>query len=331
MKEFFAKENFVFSSLDKKQRLQSFIVSGLLILFFLFSAFTFVNALYCFADAIGSIVCASFDVAIKDLLRSLPIIVSFLMSLWTLLLLHGVFRNASEERFHKSLFKNSIVLMAMGGFNILYVIIGLIVGKYSSLVEGSPSALYPLDAVLYSLLFIAIGVFVMVYLKKLQSKLPYLVPTRGPIVHKLRGLYCTFVSIWLLVTIFSLGSFLLGLFIIDFEHGYLAYSLAILFVFLVNFLFIGIWEFYYNELVESKRKEFLLPLSILGLSVSVIELAFYFIALGNNLDGPSNVGFGILPVAFAASVNIATLVVVFTPLIVSVTALVKALLQRKQR
>ena len=56
----------------------------------------------------------------------------------------------------------------------------------------------------------------------------------------------------------------------------------------------------------------------------------YFVGLGVNLDGPSNAGFGILPVAFAASVNIATMIVVATPLIVSVVALIKGLLLRKK-
>ena len=36
------------------------------------------------------------------------------------------------------------------------------------------------------------------------------------------------------------------------------------------------------------------------------------------------------PVAFAASVNIATLLVVFTPLIVSIVALIKGILIRKK-
>ena len=54
------------------------------------------------------------------------------------------------------------------------------------------------------------------------------------------------------------------------------------------------------------------------------------IGLGTNLDAPSNFGFGTLPVAFAASVNIATLIVVATPLIVAVVALIKGLLLRKK-
>ena len=98
---------------------------------------------------------------------------------------------------------------------------------------------------------------------------------------------------------------------------------------MVNAFFIGIWEFYYNELEEEKKKEFLLPLGLAGLCLSGLVTILYFVALGLNLDAPSNIGFGVFPVAFAASVNIATLLVVFTPVIVSVTTVIKGLLSRK--
>ena len=50
--------------------------------------------------------------------------------------------------------------------NIIYVIVGLIAGKYVSIVEGAPSALYPLVSVLYSLFGIAIAVANILYVKK---------------------------------------------------------------------------------------------------------------------------------------------------------------------
>jgi hypothetical protein len=74
----------------------------------------------------------------------------------------------------------------------------------------------------------------------------------------------------------------------------------------------------------------LLPLAIVALVVSIAVAVFYFVALGANLDGPANVGFGVLPIAFAASVNIATLLAVATPIIVSIAALIKGILLRKK-
>ena len=331
MKKFFDKDNFLLSSFDKKTKTQSLIVSLLIILFFIVSSFTFFNAFYGFVDAIGSIVSASADVAIYDLLRSVPLIMSVFMSIWTLLLLHATFRRVNDEKWHKSLFKNAICLLAFAGFNILYVIIGLIVGKYSSIVEGSPSPLYPLDSVLFSLLFIAIGVLVILYIKKFEAKLPYMVPGRSDIVTKARGAYCTFVAFWLLFSLFTFSAGIYSIFIYDFAHGYAFYGIATILIYLLSPIQLAIWEFYYNELKPEKKKEILLPLSICSLAVSVLFIVLYMVSLSTGMDAPSNAGFGMFPVAFAASVNIATLLVVFTPLIVSIVALIKGILLKKKQ
>ncbi len=339
MKKFFAnlfsKENFLFPSLEGNKKRQSLFVSGLLIVLFIFAAFTFFNALYCFADAVGSIVSGSPDVMIKDLLRSLPIILSCFMSIWAILLVHASFRNASDERRIKSYKKNSIALIAFSGINILYVFIGLIAGKFHSLVEGSPSPLYPLDAVLFSLLYLVIGIFTLIYVLKLQEKFPYEVPSRGPIVEgkkAKRFFYCFGVSIWMLVALYGFSAFFIGLFIIDFKHGYQFYSIMLLIAYLLSPCYLAIWEFFYNEIKEEKRKQLLLPLAAGAICLSLLVTVLYFVALGLNLDGPSNIGFGVLPVAFAASVNIATMVVVITPVIVSIVACIKALIfNRKEQ
>ena len=330
MKKFFSKDSFVLSTFDANQKRQSLVVSLVLILFFVFSAFTFFNALYAFADCIGSIVSGSMDAALRDATRSLPLFLSCFMSIWALLLVHAFFRNVNDEKRAKSLKKNSIALLAFAAVNLIAIIVMLAMGKIHSLMEGSPSPWYPLDSILYSLIYVALGVFGLIYPKKFQEKLPYNVPSRGPVVKKARGLYCTFMSFWMLIAIFSFAACSIGLFIHDFANGYLFFSIALILVYFINFLFLAVWEFYYNELKEENKKAFLLPLAIVGLAVSALVAILYFVGLGTNLDGPSNAGFGILPVAFAASVNIATLIVVFTPIIVSVVALIKGLLARKK-
>ncbi len=328
MKDLFSKENFLFTNFDKGQRRQSVIVAIIMMVLFVAAAFCFMNMLYCFADMVGSIVSASADVAVKDLLRSVPIFLSFFMTLWTLLMAHAFFRNVDPERRARSLKKDAIAILAFAGANILYVIVGLIMGKYSSIVEGSPSPWFPLDSVLYSLLFVAIGVLALVFGGKLNAN--YVVPSRGPIVKKARFGYCLAITLWMLVALFCFAGFFIGLFIIDFLHGYVAYSIGLLLVYFINAVFFIVWEFFYNELNEEARAKFLRRIGITGLIVSVVVADYYFTALGFNLDGPANVGFGVLPVAFAASVNIATMVVVATPIIVSVVALVKGIRIRRQ-
>ena len=328
MKKFFSKDNFILSTFNKGQRIQSLIISLALIVFFVFTAYTFMNAMYAFADCIGSIVCGSMDSALRDATRSLPLFLSCFMSVWAMLLLQAAFRNVSDEKRIRSLKKDAIVLLAFAGANLVAIIVMLAMGKFHSIVEGSPSPLYPLDSILYSLIFVALGLFTLVYLKKLQDKIPFQVPQRGEIVRNGRGVYCVFVSFWMLIAAFSFAAFSIGLFITDFEH-YFFFALALTLVYLTNVLFFGFWEFYYNELKEEKKKELLLPLAIFGLIVAVLMVALYMIALATNLDAPSNFGFGTLPIAFTASVNMATLLVVFTPVIVSIVALIKGFKKRK--
>lgn len=329
--KFFDKSNFAPSTFDKKQRIQSLVLSILIIVFFVFSAFTFFNMLYAFADVIGSIVSGSADVAIRDLLRTLPLYFSFFMTLWTLLVLHDTFRRTDEEKWMKKVFGKGITIAVFALVNILYVLIMLIAGKFSSLVEGSPSALYPLDSILYSLLYIAIGVFLVLYVKKLEPKMKFEVPFRHEPVKKARGVYCTFVTFWLLIALFGFAGGLYSFFIYDFMHEYVFYGIGTILAYLITPIILGFWEFYWNQVKEEKKAEFLLPVSLVSLGASVIVVALYFISLGTNMDAPSNAGFGMFPVAFAASVNIATMIVVFTPLIVSIVALIKGLLLRKQK
>ena len=331
MKNLFNKDNFVLTGFDAKQKRQSLFIACALIFFFILSAFTFFNMLYAFADSVGSIVSGSADVALKDFLRSVPLYLSFFMSLWTVLLLQASFRNVNDEKRLKSLKKDAICLLAFAAVNFIYIIVMLIAGKYISLVEGSPSPFYPLDSILYSLLFVAIGVFTLLWLKNLSVKLPFVLSQRGEIVTKVRGLYCTFITFWVLIALFGFSGGIFSIFIYDFMHEYVFYGIATVCIYLLSPIFLGVWEFYYNELKEDKKKELLLPLAIIGVVVAVIFTALYFIALGTNMDAPSNAGFGMFPVAFAASVNIATMLVACTPLLVSLTALVKGLLLRRKK
>ena len=145
MKKLFDKSNFSLSSFDKAQKRQSLIVSLLVIVSFVAAAFILMDALYAFADIVGCFVSSSPDVAIKDALRSMPLFLVFFMSVWTIVLFHVTFRKTDEQLWKRKLIRNSITIISFAVITVIYVIVGLIVGKYSSIVEGSPSAIYPLD------------------------------------------------------------------------------------------------------------------------------------------------------------------------------------------
>ena len=329
MKKMFDKNGFVTSGVDGNQKKQAIAVTLTVALFFILSAFTFMNFLYCLSDCIGSIVCASPDVSLKDALRSMPIFLSFFMTLSGLMVAHTFYRNESPEILRKRAEKHSLIGAVIGCIIIVYVIVMCIAGKYVSIVEGAPSPFYPLDSVLYALPYIAFGVLVRMYFKKKADSLCYCGPSRAPLQKKGYIVRSIFRALWLMFGLYGFCGFFYSIFIIDFSNGYVPYALAMMLVSLIAFLSIAVWEFYYNNLKEEKRKEVTLPLAIISLAVSVCSAVIYFTALKGNLDGPTTVGFGILPIAFSASVNFATLLVVATPLIVSVTALIKGFLRKK--
>ena len=324
----FDRDNFVCpSSGSRKAGLVSF---ACLVFLYVITAFTFMNALYCFSDCVGSTVSGSADIALRDAMRSVPVFLSFGVTLGGLMVCQAFFRNESPEVLAKKAKKHAVITVAVGAFIILYTVAMRIAGRYLSLTEGAPSPFYPLDAVLYALLFIAGGVCVLVYFKKYAARMPYTGPSR-PLARGKAGFFRNiFVTLWFLFGLYGFCGFFYSIFIVDFSHGYLPYTLASMFASLVTFLSFAVWELFYNALKPEKRGGAMLRVSLVCLGVSVMSAVFYFVALKFNLDGPSNVGFGLLPVAFSASVNFATMISVFTPLIASVAGLLRSLSLKKR-
>lgn len=317
--------------MDKKQKSQSMLVTIAVCFFFVISAFTFMNALYCLSDIIGSTVSGSVDIALRDILRSIPVFLSFYLTLSGLMVAHTFYRNESPAILRKNAKKHATIGIALGAVIILYVIIMLIAGKYLSIVEGSPSPFYPLDAVLYAVLYIIFGMLVHMYFKKHEDADLYNGPVRAPISNKWKIIKCFFRMFWLYFALYGFCGFFYSFFIVDFTIGYVGYSLVMMMISLVVFLSLAVWELYYNNLSEEKRRAVTLPLGIISLAATVISAVLFFTVLKRNLDGPSNVGFGVLPVAYSASVNVATFLVILVPIIVSVVALIKGLFRRKQK
>jgi hypothetical protein len=237
---------------------------------------------------------------------------------------HTFYRNEGRDTLRKKAGKHAIIGIAVGTAIIIYVIVSRLSGRYLSLVEGSPSPFYPLDSVLYALLFIVFDIYILMYFKKSET-LCYHGPSRGTVQKKGRFFRCFFRALWLLFGLYGFCGFFFSFFIVDFTIGYIPYILAMMLESLITFLSVAVWELYYNNLTEEKRKSVILPLAVISTIVSVGSAIFYFIALKGNLDGAANVGFGILPVAFSSNVNIATMLVVAVPVIVSITALIKSI------
>ncbi len=315
------------SGVEGKGKGRSVLTVCAVVLFFILSAFTFMNFLYAVSDCVGSIVCSSVDVAIRDALRSVPIFLSFFASISGLMVAHTVYRNESPEIVRKKARKHATFGVVIGSLIIVCVTVMLITGRYLSIVEGAPSRFYPLDSMLYAMFYVFFGIFVWAFIRKTDAP-GFIGPSRPPVWKKRRGLRSIFRTFWLLIGLYGFCGFFYSFFIVDFSDGYVPYSVAVMCVSLVAFGAVAIWELLYNNLSVEARKKATLPLAIVYLAASVGAAVFYFIALKGNLDGPSNVGFGLLPIAFSASVNFATLFVVAVPVIASVVALIKGIYRR---
>lgn len=334
IKSFFIKENFVCTDFDKKQKIQSLVTSLVIIVLFALASLSFFNLIYVFSDILGSIASGSPDVAVRSLIRSLPIVLCFFMSLWALFLAHAFRKEVDDEHRLKSIFRKGIAVLSISGVNFLYVFIMRFAGKYSSLVEGSPSYLYPLDALLYSVLFICIGICAILYVKRFKEKLPYTVPVRPVACKKtkpLRFLYCFGVSFWTIIALYGLTGAILTIIVYDFKHEYAFFGISVILIYLLSSILLAFWEFYFHELKEEKKKQFALPVSICSLVVSIIFVVLYFVSLKTNMDAPANAGFGMFPITFLATANYGTLLVVFTPILVSVVALIRGIIAKVKK
>ena len=325
------QEDIISRNLTNKGNIQFWIIVFAIVVMFIFSSFTFFNALYVICDVLGSVVCKSSDVALKDLIRSLPIILPFVMTFFGLLMFHTIYRNDDEKRRNKTILKYAILMTAFSGFNILYVIIGRISGVYLSFVEGSPSPIYPLDSIFYSLLFLVLGILAIIFCKKNLTNYVFESGNRGPIVSRKRGLYYFGFFAWLIASVFGFSSFFIGLFIVDFEHGHLAYSIILLLIYIVSPIILCFYEFIYSNLVVEKRKQYAFLFGLISIVITSILMVLYFVFLSLDLDAPSNIGFGAIPVAFTASVNVGTLVMVIIPFSVSLTCLIKGIIYKRNK
>ena len=60
----------------------------------------------------------------------------------------------------------------------------------------------------------------------------------------------------------------------------------------------------------------------------MIFITLYLISGFTNPDSQANSGFGMFPLTFTATANYGTIIVIFTPLVVSIIALVKGILYK---
>jgi hypothetical protein len=329
MKELFKKENRILASCDKKTWNQSFTLSILIILLFATCAGYFFDFVYMMCDIIGSIISSSSDIALRDIVRSLPYLSSTIGCIFVLGNLHILFRNYNKDITCKRIFKHSITIIVFGTISALAPLIGLGTKVYSSLIEGSPTDLYPLDQMLTGLVLIVIGVLSVIITTKLKNEINLSLPTRGVENKKCRVIANIGKGIWLLVALFSFSATIYFFKSIDLSNGYVFYSIMLFILFILPWVYMMIYEFHYLELKEEVRKEHDFIIGLVGTIISLVSIILFFISLSLNIDGPSNVGFGLLPVDFTASINVFNIIYPLTIVTVPMVKLIQGIIYKK--
>lgn len=330
IKDLFNKDLFVSSGCDKKAKTQSLIVTLVVAFLYACCAFCMFNFIYLICNVVGSIVSGSPECAVRDFIRSSPILLILIATFNLLVSAHNFRRNVSTEIRNKMLMRNSISAIVIAGLTIVLILIFFILGKYDSLIDGYPSYLYPLDAIIFSLLIIGFATISILYVKKFEEKHPYVGVNRAPSTKgKLRALRPIFETIWALAALYGLAAFIFSPVYIDWIHGHVFFSIMLVIMFVLPTVYYLWWEFYYNELKAENHKINLIP-SIVGLCIGVLTVGLYCLAYNLDPQAPNLADFALLAVDYTASVNATALIYSACNIIIPLVALIKCLIEIKR-
>ncbi len=289
------------------------------VLIFIAAAFNFFFFLYGICDIIGSIICGSFNVAGRDLMRSLPLFLNVVSLILLLYLYHYLTHGESIEHSKKKIFEYAIALIAVSAIIIIWVIYGCASGVYLSIAEGSPSWIYPLDIFLGNIVFLAIGICTIIFKGKLKES-QYHVTEK-----KINGGFATATCVWLCCALYAFAAWCYSFGSLDFGSEYTAYSIGQMILFFVAWALLFVYEIVFKVVKPEYKKKVLFPTGIACFAVGIFAIVYYFASLAGNLDAPSNGGFGLLSIDFTASVNAINLIYFLAILIPSIVILVQAI------
>ncbi len=321
----FAHENRTVSTLSPRAKRERAIYFAISTVLFIIAAFMLFEFLYLLCNMIGSIVSGTPSQAIVELLRMLPqIVLTFAIIHITVYLRCAYFAKNAKRRI--AAFKiNGVISAVFGLFVAGYVIVGVITGQYGELVEGHPSLLFPLDIMLGGLLLVAHGVLSFLYgerVKKGESELPYR-EERHNIV--LRIVNAVLYTLGYFVVLFSTAALCLSPIVMDFTKGNLFFNFMMILVHLMVVLGFVFYIFVFGELKAEHKVRVQRYYSLIFLAVNLVFWALFVVSLHIAPEAPNLNAFGLLPIEYAASVNVFPIVYLLLNVISPLAAFLKSL------
>ncbi len=319
MKNYLSKDLRSASSYSEKGKKSFLILNIISIVLFVIGSFAVFSSLYMFCNMIGSIVSGTPKAALHELIRVCPIIIAECGLVYVAAFIHNWTAPKSEGKFSKNVKKNGIICSVIGAIITLYVIVGVIAGLFHGLVEGYPTALFPLDLLFAGLAYIALGVCLLVFGKKIKLDLPYS-------DHKSNGFFGVLSTIQYMGTLYAFASFIYSFWVVDWSHGHIFYSLMLELILLIMVAMACVYKFIYCPLKKKEKNSFQILASASFLVLNMIVFALYLVAFSNDVAAPSDAWYGILAIDFTASFNAVTyvygLMIILTPLIALIRGLV---------
>jgi hypothetical protein len=144
----------------------------------------------------------------STLYKMFPAVITYLLPVYLLFVLHLIMFPKNPKKLHSTIKVNGLVMGSLSFVSLVLVVVYLIKGVYFSLVEGSVTALYPLDLILIDLLVMALGIWLLLSERKMHDEdFLYFAP-RGKLAYSIiNSIVKSFVS---LVSLYFMGAFILS-------------------------------------------------------------------------------------------------------------------------
>lgn len=301
------------------------LYSILAIVLWVLGSFGIWEVVYELSHMVGAIVSGDPGYALGEFLRMLPMVLVVATFLFDGVFLHNAFVADNDKVRRDNWKKMGVFMFVMSALIVVYVLVGMITGRYFSIVEGNPTWLFPLDTVIFAVLFTGFGYWALK--RKPLENLKYGTRHYKGVVRGI-GLFFCILSYFISTSAFA--GFMYGIFIMDWSHGYLLFNFAMLLVFAVAFGNFAVYRFVYRKLPEGGKPSGLVKMSLISLGVALISIALYLAAVEAYPMAPNQNAFGLYPVDFTASVSVFPFILGANNILVPVCALIYGLIAKKK-
>lgn len=288
---------------------ESRLYTILTVILWTLGALTLWEFVYELSHMVGAIVCGDIEYTLIELFRMMPHTLTMITYIFSSVILHSAFISKDIESRIKRWRTLGIFTVVMGFIIIIYIFVGLGTGRYLSLVEGSPTALFPLDIMLGGILFIAFGFYSNEHsgkIKEFGSEIGYSSSKMNPLF----GIVKIFCFLGFLISSCGFAAAFYGTYVLDWAHGriffnimlWLNYFTAPAMYFVYRFICLGVDN--KNENKDRDIKKY----SLLFLIINIVLMILYEVSVQIYPEAPNQNAFGLFPNDFIASVNVFPLI-----------------------